>query len=384
MVRFCFETVLMCILTSNLFIMLCTGLLRSKKLLIHIGYPILGSILILTTIRLLLPYEFPFTKTYWMPELLSEFISTVLLHPGIHIGFYAFSVWDIFVFVWILGSLFFLIRYLKLYFMTANTIKRYEGKGKSEDVLKYQELISSICQEIGKKNNFCIILFPDIQVPMYFGHKKPYIIMPQNLDCSQQDLYFILRHEMSHHFHHDIAIKHMVNLLSIFYWWNPICRYLKRECNTVLEMRIDDRLTKKDPVQTTAYLNCLINIAKKEIQNKQTYPMAIPICGAEPSTLIQRCTLLLKDPIKKKFRLFYLLLVLVFVGVFTTSFLFNYNAGGIPSYFEEKYIIPDKNDVYAIINNDGSYDVYVFGKYAETTDSLDFYPDDTPIYNRKD
>ena len=274
-----------------------------------------------------------------------------------------------------------MIRYLKLYFMAANTISGYEGKGKSEDILKCQELISGICQKIGKKNNFCVILSPDIQVPMYFGYKKPYIIMPQNLDYSQQDLYFILRHEMSHHFHHDMAIKHMVNLLSIFYWWNPVCRYLKRECNTVLEMRIDDRLTKKDPVQTTAYLNCLINIAKKEVRNKQTYPMAIPICGTESSTLIQRCTLLLKDPIKKKFRLICLLLISVFVGLFVTSFYINFNASSIPSSFEKEYIIPDKNDIYAIINNDGSYDVYVFGKYTETTDSLDLYPDDIPIYN---
>src|SRR5699024_295739 len=113
-------------------------------------------------------------------------------------------------------------------------------KEMSSQITAYYELLSQICEERGKKNNFRIVLFPDIQIPMYFHYKKPYIIMPQNFDCSQEDLYFILSHEMNHHFHHDLMIKYFVTILSILYWWTPFCRFLKKECDAILEMRIDN------------------------------------------------------------------------------------------------------------------------------------------------
>lgn len=382
MIQFDFGTLLMCILTSNLLIMLGAFFLSSKKLLVRIGYPLLGGILILVVIRLLLPYELPFTKTFWLPESVSSFISVILFESRIPIHSPIFSVWDIFIFIWIGGSFVYFIRFLYLFFSSVRNIKDAGKKEMSSQITAYYELLSQICEERGKKNNFRIVLFPDIQVPMYFHYKKPYIIMPQNFDCSQEDLYFIFSHEMNHHFHHDLVIKYFVTILSILYWWNPFCRFLKKECDAILEMCIDNHLTKGDPARTTAYLNCLINIAKREVQRKQVYTATIPLCGSEPSVLLQRCRLLIHHSSPKNMRLFYILLSVVLTSVFATSFLYNFNASSTPAYMknDENLIIPDAENTYAVQNRNGSYDIYLYGEYCETVDSLEFYPDDVPIY----
>lgn len=81
-------------------------------------------------------------------------------------------------------------------------------------------------------------------------------------------------------------------------------------------------------------------------------------------------------------RLFYILLSVVLTSVFATSFLYNFNASSTPAYMknDENLIIPDAENTYAVQNRNGSYDIYLYGEYCETVDSLEFYPDDVPIY----
>lgn len=383
MLLFSFSAVLMCILASNLLIILCTCILRSKTILISIGYPLLGGIILLILVRLLLPFEFSFMKTFWMPIPVSNFIVTFILHHGICIGNIQLSIWNILLLFWFLGSSLFLVRFLHIYFLSAAHIKEYEVSEHLDAVPVYQEQIDAICRELKKKNNFRLVVLSDIQVPLYFYYKGPYIIFPDALDCSQEELYFILRHEMSHHFHHDMVLKYTVALLCIFYWWNPFCRLLKKQCDTVLEMRVDDSLTGRDSDRTVAYLNCLIKAAKKSSLNSREYPMMIPLCGSKPSPILQRCTLLLHNQTPKNLRLSCTLFAFMVVSIFVTSFLCTFNASSSPDHLEEDgWIVPNENNSYAVVHDNGSYDIYLNGDYWETVDSLEYYPDDMPVYER--
>lgn len=383
MLPFSFAAVLMCILTSNLLIILCTCILRSKTVLIRIGYPLLGGMILAATVRLFLPFEFTFAKTFWMPEPVSDFLAVFLLHHGIRVGSILLSAWDILLFLWFLGGFLSLARFLRLYFLSAARIKEYEAGEHPDAVPVYQEQIDAICRELKKKNNFRLVVLPDIQVPLYFYYKGPCIIFPEELDCSQEELYFILRHEMSHHFHHDMILKYTVALLCVFYWWNPFCRLLKKQCDTVLEMRVDDSLTGRDSDRTVAYLNCLIKAAKKSSLNSREYPMMIPLCGSKPSPILQRCTLLLHNQTPKNLRLSCTLFAFMVVSIFVTSFLCTFNASSSPDHLEEDgWIVPNENNSYAVVHDNGSYDIYLNGDYWETVDSLEYYPDDMPVYER--
>lgn len=384
MVQFSFSAVLICLITANLLIILCTCILKSKRILVYIGYPVLGGILLLIVIRLLFPYEFPFTKTFWLPDCFSKPISFIL-HPIIHIANYTLSIWHVFILFWIVGSCLSLIYYLYLYFLSAKKIKKYECTETSASIALYKKIISQICQELKKNNKFHIVLSPDDQIPMYFYCGKPYIVLPQNIIFSKDDLYFILRHEMSHHFHHDMVVKYFVIFLCIIYWWNPCTHLLKKQCNTVLEMHVDKSLTKNDPQLTVSYLNCLINTAKRIYTNRQDHVMTIPLYTSQPATMIQRFRLLLGDRPTKKRYVLYIVSIFIITSIFISSFFYNFNASYVPNDFKkEKYVIPNSNNMYAIVNDNNTYDIYLYGKYLETTDTLDFYQNNIPIYTKGD
>ncbi len=172
MLPFSFAAVLMCILTSNLLVILCTCILRSKTVLIRIGYPLLGGMILAATVRLFLPFEFTFAKTFWMPEPVSDFLAVFLLHHGIRVGSILLSAWDILLFLWFLGGFLSLAHFLRLYFLSAARIKEYEAGEHPDAVPVYQEQIDAICRELKKKNHFRLVVLPDIQVPLSVKRKQ--------------------------------------------------------------------------------------------------------------------------------------------------------------------------------------------------------------------
>lgn len=94
---------------------------------------------------------------------------------------------------------------------------------------------------------------------MVFGFRNPSILLPEEVGLDNQQLYFILYHEMMHHFNHDLYIQMIIELLSILYWWNPACRVLKKQIHILLEMRVDDEVINQNPKKRLLILNvCFI------------------------------------------------------------------------------------------------------------------------------
>ena len=48
---------------------------------------------------------------------------------------------------------------------------------------------------------------------------------------------------------------------------------------------------------------------------------------------------------------------------------------------EQDFILTEEN-AYAILNEDGTYDIYLYGEYLETVTSLKYYDSSLPIYTR--
>ncbi len=62
MLYYSFSTVLMTILASNFLIILISLCFQNDKLMVTIGYKLLAVFAIFTLLRLLLPFEFPFSN----------------------------------------------------------------------------------------------------------------------------------------------------------------------------------------------------------------------------------------------------------------------------------------------------------------------------------
>ena len=48
---------------------------------------------------------------------------------------------------------------------------------------------------------------------------------------------------------------------------------------------------------------------------------------------------------------------------------------------EQDFILTEEN-AYAILNEDGTYDIYLYGEYLETVTSLKYYDSSLPVYMR--
>lgn len=74
MLHFSFSTVMMALLTSNLIVVLIAIPFLKKEFTPCFGYRFLFCFIILAFVRLLLPFEFPFTTNIYVPQAISRII----------------------------------------------------------------------------------------------------------------------------------------------------------------------------------------------------------------------------------------------------------------------------------------------------------------------
>lgn len=375
MFNYSFSTFITAFLASNIIMILIALCFQRQKILLSVGYKVLVVFLFLTLVRFLFPVELPISRNIRLPVVIS---AVVMLFR--HAFFKPFglriSIWAIFEVIWAIGS----IHNLRLYIMECVQLQDLVTKDCSDVTNEepYASLLSEICGR--RRNNFRVLLSESVATPCLYGIIKPYILIPENMFLSREDLYYVLRHEVSHHFYHDILTKRIVRILTIIYWWNPACRTLRKQVDILLEMRIDDSLVKGDHDIAAEYLTTLAHVAEIAEENKSLEHPGdkISLAKKEVSVLSQRVDMMLRERKKLNTLLAFSLFALI-TTIYLGSYLFT---------FENEYYIQDvitesfgnPKTIYAIQNADGTYDIYNDGYYLETVDSLEYFPDDIPVY----
>lgn len=383
MLNFSFSTVLLCAVTSNLLIFFLYLILRNNRVLAELGYKLLGFILFIIGLRMILPIEFvPICTTLHYPRFISMIFSNIR-HPRFHIGNIQFSFWGIFMVIWMIGIVYLLWKQHRNHIQ----LIKYLNKNQLEAPIQYHDILDSICLELHKKNSFQIILLENIQVPIALYWNGPCIAFPTGLSLNEQELYFILRHEIQHFINKDFLLKKFISLLCIIYWWNPICHLLKKQCNLLFELRVDNHLTQKNEQTKAAYLSTLIQVAQKSNRNFSN-EIGISFCSANSSVLIKRFqALTISIPKTRRNYLLSTSVIVVVASLYILSYLFIFEAFYIPDALLKEVVPCTKDNTYAIDNLDGTYDIctIMHGKEVwETVDSLKYYPDGMKIMKKGD
>ena len=378
------STVAVAIVTTNLYLIILTLFLVNEELMVRVGYKLLALFAVFTALRLIFPIELPFTKTVHLPRFLS-YVMVFLGHSILSVNGYRISLWAIFKWIWFIGIVLGLVRYAVSYFKSYRFITLC-GKDLTHTE-PYASIMNNICDEVNRRNRFRVIEVPGIDSPMLFGAFSPKILIPSDYDIPDDSLYYILRHEMTHHFKHDLMLKHVIKFITIGYWWNPFCILLNYYTDVILEMRIDSTITHTDTVRTTQYMKCLID-ASEHAAEKASVPNNISM-GFIPighKDLHRRFYMLKNNQVKPE-RSLNVLLLLAVLSVYILSYVFIWEGYVLPS--NENPLFPvENNDLllpssdigFFIQKEDGTYDLYYSGKYYETTDSLEYYTDDIPVY----
>jgi len=376
--NYSFSTVFITILACNISLFLLVIIFHNKKLLMNAGYKLLTIFTGLTLMRLLFPFELPISSNIYFPELLSWLVSG-LRQPHITFFKWQLSIWNLFESIWIIGILVGILHYIWEWkylhrIIVENGINVSNNK-------KYFILLNRICRRKKKENNFRIYEVPSITDPMICGLWNPHILMPTSMQITENELYYILCHETSHYFNHDLLFKLLVHMVCILYWWNPACRILKRQTDILLELRVDQELTAYNSSQKVDYLNCLLKVAKGS-DHTGLSQTAIFFCSKNNSLFFTRFQFLLEEQnIKRRYLLNYSLLVLM-SGIYLLSYFLIFEADYLPPEIAQTVDVPTAENTYLIENGDGTYDVIYDGIFIETTESLEYYPNDLKIIKK--
>ena len=381
---FSFATTYTAIMTGSVLLLLIV-LLCQDKFIQKVGYRVLFFLSCLTLLRLLVPLEFPFTITRYFPFKVSYVVSRFRV-PLAETEFFTLSLWNILEIIWGIGSAVSLFRNIFQHRKMQRYVFRY-GRDMTEHS-EYATLLEQICLSEKRPNCFRIYELPGLQIPaIWMNRLTPYILLPDSFCLSQRDMHFIFRHEAAHYFHGDFLFKGIIRLISIIYWWNPVCISLKRRTDMLLEMRIDHYAAGENTSVSQEYIQCLLNLLKNVSAQSNNTPnfsgptTLISFFSGETRDLEKRTNLLLYAPSRKRYRLAKTLTLFVALGIYILSYLYIVEAYYLrPEIRENSYIVFTSENTYIIQTDVNQYDIYYQGEYYTSTDSLDYFDENIEIY----
>ena len=389
MIQYSFSTMFMAVFSCTVIIIFVTICFCSKKLLVTMGYKMFALLIGLTILRLAFPFQFPFAVNIILPESLSRIVVEDIRHPFYITESIKISRWQIAEIIGVAVSIVLLTVFIIVEIVFRHKIVLYGKELTHEE--RYSRMLSEICGD--RSNPFRVIAFPGLPAPVINGFFSPRILIPEGMELDDADLRYLLAHETAHHFHHDILTKFGITLMSIAYWWNPACYLLQAQLNAILEMRIDSYVTGDINKQVAGYLNCLIHIMEYT-DNRPEKKIKIPkgaIGLFSPRKKIQkffnnlenRFCILSEEP-KPYAKALHIAVIILTVALYVLSYCFIFEARYFLPESEEAVIVFSSTNVYAIINEDDTYDIYYGGVWFENISSLEDYFYDIPVYNSLD
>lgn len=362
-------TVFMSILCCDIFTVILYLLFTRTKLVLKFSIGPLLVLIVLSILRLVFHVEFPNTPVLCSETIYPAVMTVLESTPFIHLSDkLSFPLYELLIFLWILGSLYSLFR---LCFQEFRFQKLLAKEPVSSDARVY-----CILDEIseGKADKLRVVESSLINTPMIAGFLRPTIYLPK-ISFSDSELYHVLSHEWTHYLHKDIWTKLLVRILCAIYWWNPVVYLLKHSVDTILETKSDlyvtNKMQEKDSID---YLQSILSVTRK-LQTK--CPVASPVAvglvpGKKKSGLEQRFHFVLeKKTSDRKLKACSILLSLAMLATFVGSYCFILQPHSDPPGLETGEVVDiSPETAYLVKSKDGSYSLYVNDQYyAPFTDA---------------
>ena len=374
MLNYSFSTVLMTVLASNLLIIVISFCFRDQEVMLSIGYKLVSLFLVLTALRCIVPFEFPFAKNIYFPEWLSAIVA-LLRHSFFSFGFIHISIWFLIGCVWAVGTIYHLYRIVAEKKVTEHYIARYSHNITDSEPYKSIMIQVEKSQRLIHECPLWIYRVFYSGTPMQVGTIYPSILIPYDMELPEEKLAFVLHHEAVHFYRHDTLTKDVISIICAIYWWNPLCRRLKKQVDLISEMHVDHHIIKGDAERRRMYCEVLDDIAAQCSKNPE-----LPTLQAD-SAEGDRKNRDLEYRYKMMFRqrkgniplaiLLTIIVLFIYIGSYRYTFEAHYM---LPQHYDSFEIVPSiGDDIYAVPLEDGTYDIYIYGVFIENADTLDQY-----------
>ncbi len=256
----CFATILF--LTIYVFFTI-----HVRKEVLYGGTKVLSILISVILIRMLIPFNFPFTITIPSHKLLS-------LEIMVFERVYDTKVtWvNLLFIIWVTGA---------IIQITRMSVKMYRVKTslypfRIRDLQKYPELHKVLQQNGVLDLPVCIV--PANISPVIIGAFHPVFVLPE-YDFTEKELIYACEHEIWHYKNHDHWLRLFVDLLLCVQWFNPFAYLLNNELALGIEIANDQRvLGKRDKLNRVEYAECILKIARS-IKEKHGEYIGVPFVG---------------------------------------------------------------------------------------------------------
>ncbi|MCI9080062.1 MAG: M56 family metallopeptidase [Lachnospiraceae bacterium] len=180
------------------------------------------------------------------------------LNINIEAGHYKISVHAVLFFIWVIGFLIYFVFTFTGYIINRHKILQYTITANN-----IRKVAINICEEIGL-NKIPVILYSPIEIsPMVLGMLKPILLLPE-IEYSDEEIYFILKHELIHLKQKDNIYKYILQLANAVHWFNPLVYMFVSEASLNLEFLCDEEVVKNSSLDMKKrYTYTILNSASK-------------------------------------------------------------------------------------------------------------------------
>lgn len=252
------------ILLSSILILLLYIVRKRRFFILQFGVSSIALVYLLCVGRMLLPFEFPFTKVVDAEFALNPVID-ILYTETMRIGAYPISIVELLIFVWICVSMVLLVRFVKKYWSAYKQTVMLP----KQNVKHLQAVMDQIQKEKKRSIPVKVLCCREVSSPFSIGLVKKQILLPVR-DYSRDEVYYILLHEYTHFMNHDLMVKMIVHIFTCVFWWNPVVYLLQNDLEQILEMKCDVTVTASMEKEEKAdYLKVMLSELLKETDTKR-------------------------------------------------------------------------------------------------------------------
>ncbi|WP_028986202.1 M56 family metallopeptidase [Thermicanus aegyptius] len=215
---------------------------------------------VILTIRLLLPFNFPFSSNLieiQLPErqtINSGFQEGTLketqvkptiadqpIQAVVESAIESPSLFSIIAIVWLIGVMLFLLYHVVGYYTFRQQVLRWSRPIENK---RTAALIKNVFVQLGVPPSVTVLTSEKVPNPMIVGFRKPLLFLPHE-KYSRDVLYFIIKHELVHYKRHDMMFKLLLLTVHALHWFNPFVWLLVREASRVIEIYCDETVVSK-------------------------------------------------------------------------------------------------------------------------------------------
>lgn len=338
---------------------------------------IIFAIIAVIMLRMMVPVNFPFTKTIYSSKLLIGLGNIV--YANVY-GDREILVSDLLLWLWIGVAVILLIRYFYKRVKVRRILEQYVIK--DTDTKEYYE---SFLNDT-KIRSIKIAVIPGERQAAIFGVIRPIMILPDAV-LEEKTVAHMIRHEMKHYANYDLWLKFFVDLLVVIHWWNPVVYVMRKELSLAFELSNDYMVTRDMPeLEKLEYAQTLVQAAKL-MSNQQAYDLNLT--GGE--CLETRIQMLLKEKTTGGVRnrlltatnLLFVFLIMIISLVFVPEVSYKESMPYDSEEFDGAFDITPENAYY--LKTENGYELYTDGVYRGTDQEAveEFIEMGIPVYVRE-